>query len=471
MDQSKAYVLRSAKAIEYYNKNPSLDFDNVNELFVDLIQNITNSIQDSISVNEVKLLLNQIHKSVKSTETTLGHNNKMIQMTYDHIGEQKTYYVQQMKDIIQSRKNESEILTLIRETNSAFLDKATYSILQQFPKLANEIKQIQKDLLQDSQSMLQRICSHQENQGKGPVVSHIEPILQSQYQTMTDKMMTMLQNAFSQESMFYQTNMELKGFLEKQKNSTRKGKESEEKLESCLTMAFPHGIIVNKSGEQKACDYLLERPDKCAILFENKDYQTNVPNEEIKKFIRDIEYQGKHGIMISQHSGIQNKHDFQIDIHMDHIMVFVHFGHYDESKLKMAVSLIDHLDQALQKYKSQNQQSNKNISIEQLTTINKEYLHFIGQKKQLIETYKKQYKEHLKHLEDFEMPQLTLLLDGLFTNVEQLSYTCTICNKFTAKNKRALTTHQNKCKKNIILDADEETTSTPPQPQPQPVES
>ena len=175
--------------------------------------------------------------------------------------------------------------------------------------------------------------------------------------------------------------------------------------------------------------------------------------------------------MISQHSGIQNKHDFQIDIHMDHIMVFVHFGHYDESKLKMAVSLIDHLDQALQKYQSQNQQSNKNISIEQLTTINKEYLHFIGQKKQLIETYKKQYKEHLKHLEDFEMPQLTLLLDGLFTNVEQLSYTCTICNKFTAKNKRALTTHQNKCKKAIILDANEETTSTPPQHQPQPVES
>ena len=43
--------------------------------------------------------------------------------------------------------------------------------------------------------------------------------------------------------------------------------------------------------------------------------------------------------------------------------------------------------------------------------------------------------------------------------------------KFTAKNKRALTTHQNKCKKAIILDANEETTSTPPQHQPQPVES
>ena len=80
--------------------------------------------------------------------------------------------------------------------------------------------------------------------------------------------------------------MELKNFLEKQKNSTLKGKESEEKLEPCLVNAFPNALIVNKSGEAKACDYLLERQNKCKILFENKDYRNNVPNEEIKKFIR-----------------------------------------------------------------------------------------------------------------------------------------------------------------------------------------
>ena len=55
------YTLKSVKAIEFYKKNPALDFDNVNELFVDLIQNITNTIQDSISVNEVKALLHKIH--------------------------------------------------------------------------------------------------------------------------------------------------------------------------------------------------------------------------------------------------------------------------------------------------------------------------------------------------------------------------------------------------------------------------
>ena len=184
-------------------------------------------------------------------------------------------------------------------------------------------------------------------------------------------------------------------------------------------------------------------------MFENKDYQTNVPNEEIKKFIRDVEYQSKHGVMISQHSGIQNKHDFQIDIHVNYIMVFVHFGKYDESKVRMAVNLIDHLDEVLQK--QNHGQGDTKISMEQLSTINKEYLHFIGQKKQLMETYKKQHKDHMKQLEDFEMPHLTLLLNSVFTNVDQLSFKCEICGVFNAKNKRALITHQNKCKKNVML--------------------
>ena len=56
----------------------------------------------------------------------------------------------------------------------------------------------------------------------------------------------------------------------------------------------------------------------------------------------------------------------------------------------------------------------------------------------------------MKQLEDFEMPQLTLLLNSVFTNVDQLSFQCTICGKYNAKNKRALITHQNKCKKSMM---------------------
>ena len=61
MSSSYSYILKSPKAIEFYNKNSNLDFNQVNELFIDLIQKITNTITESMSVNEVKSLLNNIN--------------------------------------------------------------------------------------------------------------------------------------------------------------------------------------------------------------------------------------------------------------------------------------------------------------------------------------------------------------------------------------------------------------------------
>ena len=114
----------------------------------------------------------------------------------------------------------------------------------------------------------------------------------------------------------------------------------------------------------------------------------------------------------------------------------------------MAVNLVDHLRRILNKYR--NKKDELTFSKDDMSTINKEYLTFIEQRNGLIENYKKTYKEHLKQLESFEMPSLIKLLDSIFTNVEQLTYTCQYCKTYVAKNKRALTTHQNKCKKGII---------------------
>ena len=454
MATKNKYILTSAKAIEFYNKNPGIDFNMVNELFVNVVQKINSSSHETLSVNEIRVLLNSINNKVTTLEQEMNNNNKMIKMTYDQINSQKDNYVEQMKNIIASSDKESNILSLIRETNSTLIDKTIYSILQEMPKL-NET--VTKDLKQSIYVQQQELMNEtlktfhpllNENKDKFSP-EEIQKTIQQNYNNISEKLMSTFQVFFNQDSMFYQNNMELKNFLEKQKNSTLKGKESEEKLEPCLVNAFPNALIVNKSGESKACDYLLERQNKCKILFENKDYRNNVPNEEIKKFIRDIEYQECHGIMLSQHSGINNKLDYQIDIHANNIMVFVHFVNYDESKIRIAVNLIDHLDGIIKKHENMNQDAQ--ISMEQLSEINKEYLQFVGQKKQLIESYKKMYKDHLKQLEDFELPHLTEVLNSKFTNVEQTTYKCNICGLYTAKTKRGLTTHQNKCKKNMVI--------------------
>ena len=147
----------------------------------------------------------------------------------------------------------------------------------------------------------------------------------------------------------------LESVIDIQKNSTLKGKESEDKLESLLVSNFPSANVKNTSGEPKSCDFLLERHNKIQIMIENKDYKSNVPNDEIRKFIRDVEYQSKHAIILSQNTGIQNKENFQIDIHMGNILVYVHHVKYDITKINIAINLIDHLHYHLSELYEQRQ--------------------------------------------------------------------------------------------------------------------
>ena len=169
-----------------------------------------------------------------------------------------------MKNIITHSNHESNILSLIRETNTSLIDKTIYSILQEIPKsnqtITNELKSFielqQKNIIQDAVKSFEPFVQNRE---KDLSPEQLERVIQNNYTTISDKITHMFQGFFNQDSMFYQNNMEMKQFLEKQKNSTLKGKESEEKLEPCLVSAFPHGTIINKSGE--AIDSLV------AVLF------------------------------------------------------------------------------------------------------------------------------------------------------------------------------------------------------------
>ena len=451
------FVLTNKRCIEFYSKNPHIDFNNINEMFIDLFQKLTSSDGNVFRIDEMKNALLQLDKKINTLDNNISQNNTMIKMTNDNLNNNKDFYTQQIKTIIQEKENDPTILKLIREANETWTQKSIMAITDLIPKvngglsqeISNMIQQQQQRLLDESNSKFQSFLENSQESSKPEI---LEKMIQDNYETISNKLLNTFQPFFNQDSTFYQNNVELRNFLDKQNNSTLKGKVSEEKLENCLNHVFPCGSIVDKSGEPKSCDYLLERTDNGEILFENKDYTNNVPNEEVKKFIRDIEHQKKDGIMLSQHSGIANKDNYQIDVHDGQIMVFVHSVNYDESKIRVAVNLVDHLRQILDKYK--NEKEELVFSKDDMSAINKEYLTFIEQRNGLIENYKKTYKEHLKQLESFEMPSLIKLLDSIFTNVDQLTYTCQYCKTYVAKNKRALTTHQNKCKKSIInLDA------------------
>lgn len=91
----------------------------------------------------------------------------------------------------------------------------------------------------------------------------------------------------------------------------------------------------------------MKRKDKPAILFENKNYDRNVGQEEVRKFLRDIEIQNCSGIMLAQHYGITNKSNYEIELHDNNVLVYLHNVEYNADKIKAAVDIIDHFKSCL----------------------------------------------------------------------------------------------------------------------------
>ena len=449
--------ITSQKVIDFYENNPNYNVNKVNELFVDFILSLRSAGVKTTQIDSDFFLssLSNIDKKLESLETNQKQMDERIQdKVYTCLNESKSFYSEKLEEALRDKLKNTEfdvsnIMTLVRETNNTFIEKVGLQLQSNIPIQNKNITESLKTVLEtniqrDIKPLLNDKSKTQEQIQN--IIEHKIPIVCGQiFSNAFDNKIKSLE---SSQQFVSQSVTDIQKYLENiidiQKNSTLKGKESEDKMESLLVSNFPSANIKNTSGEPKSCDFLLERHNKVQIMIENKDYKSNVPNDEIRKFIRDVEYQSKHAIILSQHTGIQNKENFQIDIHMGNILVYVHHVKYDISKINIAINLIDHLHYHLSELMNKDK---INISSDDLQSINKEYLNFIQQKNVMIENFKKFYRDHLKQLESFEMNTLTTLLNTKFSNVEQLTYKCTICNQFVGKTKRALTTHQNKCKK------------------------
>lgn len=469
----------SQKVIEFYRKNPNYNINKVNELFVDFILSLRSAGVKTTQLDKDFFLssLSSIDKKLDSLETNQRQMDERIQdKVYTLLNESKTFYSERLEETLRDKLKNSEfdvsnIMTLVRETNNTFIEKIGVQMESNIPiqnkSLTENLKSVlETNIQRDIKPLLSDKSKTQEQIQN--IIEHKIPIVCGQ----------IFSNAFDNKIKSLETSQQfvsqslgdiqkyLESVIDIQKNSTLKGKESEDKLESLLVSHFPSANVKNTSGEPKSCDFLLERHNKVQIMIENKDYKSNVPNDEIRKFIRDVEYQSKHAIILSQHTGIQNKENFQIDIHMGNILVYVHHVKYDVTKINIAINLIDHLHYHLSELMNKDK---INISSDDLQSINKEYLNFIQQKTTMIENFKKFYRDHMKQLESFEMNTLTTLLNTKFSNIEQLTYKCTICNNFVGKTKRSLTTHQNKCKKEYSISKatpnNEELLTPKPQPQ------
>ena len=448
-------TIKNERCIEFYKQNPNIDFESVNLIFLDILEklmnNMSQTLDDSYTRESLKTLLETnkqltnkleiITESQKNTSTNLTHvqntvselNTQITNNIYGKISDLRDKYIQDMREALSETNNIKHLNETIEKTNTSLLEKTSLLLKEIIPKnqetyynqLKLDILSLQNNFKEDKNQelLLEKINSR---------LSGFQEQIIHKIKEQSDKSLT--------------TMSDVKNYLERQKNSTLKGKQGELKLESILNDLFRSADIANCTGMSMCGDFIMRRKDKPTILFENKEYATNIPNEEIKKFIRDVEHNNCHGIFLSQSSGITNKNHFEIETHHNNILIYVHYVKYEPETILLAVNVLDHLNHKLKSIKT----VGETIQTEVLMLINKEYQEFIHQKKILLENIKNNHKELLKQITEMDLPNLTGVLAKRFAQVESAQHKCDICNIFIGKNAKALAAHRRRCNKPLL---------------------
>jgi hypothetical protein len=232
--------------------------------------------------------------------------------------------------------------------------------------------------------------------------------------------------------------------LKKMEISSNKGKISESILYNILQNIYPTAQIDHVGTQKETCDIILRRVGRPTLLIENKCWERTVSCEEISKFVHDIEKQNFCGLFLSQKCGIATKENFEINIHNNNVLLYVHEVNNDAEKIKVAINIIDHFKGKLDELSCNDEI--ETISKELLEQINREYQTHSMQKINLIKFIKDNTARTIKQIEDFNIPTLDSYLTKKFalsTNTNK--YSCEFCQQFQGKNAQALSAHQRGC--------------------------
>lgn len=480
MDTHFSLICNNKKVIDFYKNNPNLDFETMNLLFVSIMENLTQDMNSSLNNNIAMQVLNNIQglqtqiKFVSEnitklqTDTLLSFNSKFSEF--------KKEYIDDVKMILNNNSiNTIDRLTpLIKDHNSSLVDKTLLMLNDIVPKhneyLSKQLKEIMitfnssiaeetnkllksninNDSLNDfidklehkflnvqtnTQQLLNAIITSTEhrldtriNEIKTSTEQHIQDI--KNISSSNQSSQNILQNNVSE-------------LLKKMEISSIKGKCSENILFNILQSLYLTAQI-DIVGEQKETgDFMLTRKNKPTILIENKNWNKNVVQDEVKKFIRDVETQNCCGLFLSQNFGIANKENFEINIHNGNVLLYVHEVNNDAEKIKIAIDIIDNFKLKLDEIVINNGDG-YNIDKEVLDEINKEYQLFATQKLLQIKTVKDFSAKMVKQLEELSFPCLEQFLSTKYA-FSSSKYVCEFC-EYVAKNQSAMSAHKRGCK-------------------------
>jgi|LauGreDrversion4_2_1035121.scaffolds.fasta_scaffold19689_1 hypothetical protein len=457
------------EVFEFYQKH-SIDFEQINLLFYNILQQIYTSTDNSYNANIASTILTKI---TNIEQSIIKQQNEFNDCFLKLDGYRKDY-INDVKLILMSN-NVEHISPLIRETNNTLIDKTALIINELFPKnqsniskdIDNNFKLLQSQLINETNKLLSSSINnkaiedfiHNSNLSMTQTLNTLTTIITTTESRLENKLSTNSHKIDNIQKMFdsyNNSNSKLQSsvtdMLKKFEKGSGKGNVSENVVYNILLSLFPCAQIDYVGNEQKETgDIILNRTNKPKILIENKDHDTcNVPKQDIDKFIRDCEIQKCCGIMFAQNKGIANKENFELQINNGNILLYVHNVNFDSDKIKTAIEIVE---QFKMKYDEINIDNNNfSIDASTLEEINREFNAYTQQKHSMLKLVKDFTERINTSIDELKMPRLEQLLSKHYaTSAKQGDNICKYCEKYIPK---SMLQHLRFCQRKKEIDAE-----------------
>ena len=409
-----AIAFTNKKVFDFYQMH-GLDPEHVNVMFVDILEKLLDNLDTK------QTLTGRILEKLETIPSGIALK----------LAETRKEYMDDMR-LVLSHNNVECIRPLIKETNASFLDKTSLVLNELMPKNLQEFHarltstQLDKESLGDflknmNQAIALRLTETERKIGDMKEMHTANHSLQQTLQTNVSEI------------------------LKKFENGSSKGAMSEHILYNILLSLFPCASIDHVGADHKESgDIILVRNGKPKILIENKDHETkNVTKQEVDKFIRDCDIQNCCGIMLAQHRGICNKENFELQVHKNTVLLYMHNVGFDNEKIRNAIEVVEHFKMKLDEvYVDKAEYVIDQAVLEQ---INKEFEEYVAKKDGMVKMVRDFSEKMILSINEFKFPSLEKYLSSRFaTSTVQNESVCKYCGRHFP---RSVAQHMRHCSK------------------------